>query len=88
VPLDKGAITRGEELGFTSREPSETKKLKAEGKGRVVRRAHNCLYEPCIFYARKRMLHRFRFVNLSKGPPATNRKSLGGQRGGEVLAYA
>jgi hypothetical protein len=27
------------------------------------------------------MLHRFIFVNFSKGPPATNRESLGGERG-------
>jgi hypothetical protein len=29
-------------------------------------RAHNCVYEPCPFYARKAMLHRFNFVNLSR----------------------
>ena len=28
-------------------------------------RAHNCYYEPCSFYARKAMLHRFNFVNFS-----------------------
>jgi hypothetical protein len=35
VPLDKEqrAITRGEELGFTSREPNEAKERKGEGKG-------------------------------------------------------
>ncbi len=40
MPLEKEqrAITRGEELGFTSREPSETKELKAEGNGMVMRR--------------------------------------------------
>ena len=38
VPADKEqrAITKGEELGFTSREPSETKERK--GEGRVMRR--------------------------------------------------
>ena len=38
MPLDKEqrAITRGEELGFTSREPSEAKERKREGKGRVI----------------------------------------------------
>jgi len=30
-------------------------------------RRHNWLYEPRTFYARKGMLHRFSFVNLSKG---------------------
>jgi hypothetical protein len=35
---EQRAITKGEELGFTSREPSEIKELKAEGKGRVMRR--------------------------------------------------
>ena len=29
-------------------------------------RAHNSYYEPCPFYARKGMLHRFNFVNFSK----------------------
>jgi hypothetical protein len=40
VPADKEqrAITKGEEFGFTSREPSETKEPKAQGKGRVMRR--------------------------------------------------
>jgi hypothetical protein len=38
VPLHKEqrAITRGEELGFTSREPTETKERKGEGKGTVM----------------------------------------------------
>jgi hypothetical protein len=34
---------------------------------RIESRAHNCHYEPCHFYARKRMLHRFNFVNFSGG---------------------
>jgi hypothetical protein len=40
VPADKEqrAIKKGEELGFTSREPSETKERKGEGEGRVMRR--------------------------------------------------
>ena len=40
VPADKEqrAIKKGEELGFTSREPSETKGRKGEGEGRVMRR--------------------------------------------------
>jgi len=32
----------------------------------IERRAHNWHYEPCTFYARKGMLQRFNFVNLSK----------------------
>jgi hypothetical protein len=35
---EQRAITKAEELGFTSREPNETKETKAEGKGRVMRR--------------------------------------------------
>jgi hypothetical protein len=30
-------------------------------------RAHNCFYEPCLFYARKTMLHRFNFAIFSGG---------------------
>jgi translation initiation factor 2 beta subunit (eIF-2beta)/eIF-5 len=39
VPADKEqrAIEKGEKLGFKSREPSETKERKTEGKGRVMR---------------------------------------------------
>ena len=40
VPADKEqrAIEQGEKLGFRSREPSEIKERKTEGKGRVMRR--------------------------------------------------
>ena len=39
VPADKEqrAIEQGEKLGFRSREPSETKEHKTEGKGKVMR---------------------------------------------------
>ena len=38
MPADKEqcAIKKGEELGFTSREPSETKERQVEGEGRVI----------------------------------------------------
>jgi hypothetical protein len=40
------------------------------------RRAHNSYYEPCPFYARNGMLHRFSFVNLSKGLAGLRARSL------------
>ena len=54
VPADKEqrAIKKGEELGFTSREPSETKERKGEGEGRAMRRHRELRRDPFMSRAR------------------------------------